>query len=72
MTRLTAAIIEAIYVVCGPPDVAHRQNPLSIKKLIQLIIQTRQIVLGLFIDTDRMIIGITDEYLQQICELLSD
>ena len=71
MTRLIAAIIEAVYVVCGTPDESSRQNPLSIEKLLELIIQTRQTVLGLIINTDRMTLGITEEYLQQVRELLS-
>ena len=44
---------------------------MSIEKLHELIIQTRQIVLGLTLDTDRMTLGITEEYLQQVRELLS-
>ena len=32
MLRLLAAVIEAIFTVCGIPDIAVRQCPLSLKK----------------------------------------
>ncbi len=31
MTKLLAAVIEAIFTVCGTPDIAVRQCPLSLK-----------------------------------------
>jgi hypothetical protein len=31
MTKLLAAVIEAIFVVCGTPNIAVRQCPLSLK-----------------------------------------
>jgi hypothetical protein len=43
--RLLAAIIEAIFVVCGTPNEAVRQCPLSLKKWHKLIVGPRQIVL---------------------------
>jgi hypothetical protein len=70
--RLLAAIIEAIFVVCGRPDVAVRQCPLSLKKWNKLTVGTRQIVLGLFVDTIKMTVGIMPEYLQQVRDLLSN
>ncbi len=70
--RLLAAIIEAIFVVCGRPDVAVRQCPLSLKKWNKLTVRTRQIVLGLVVDTIKMTVGIMPEYLQQVRDLLSN
>jgi hypothetical protein len=67
---LLAAIIEAIFVVCGRPDMAIRQCPLSLKKWHELIVGPRQIVLGLVVDTTKMTVGITPEYLQQVRDLL--
>jgi hypothetical protein len=59
-------------MVCGRPDVAVRQCPLSLKKWHKLIVGPRQIVLGLVVDTTKMTVGITPEYLQQVRDLLSN
>jgi hypothetical protein len=69
---LLAAIIEAIFVVCGRPDLAVRQCPLSLKKWHELIVGPRQIVLGLVVDITKMTVGIMPEYLQQVRDLLSN
>ncbi len=70
--RFLAAVIEAIFVVCGMPNVAVRQCPLSLKKWHKLIVGPRQIVLGLVVDTTKMTVGIMPEYLQQVRDLLSN
>jgi hypothetical protein len=70
MSRLLAPIIEVIFSACGTPDVAVCQCPLSLKKWHELIVGPRLLVLGLVIDTNKMIVGITDEYIQQVWELL--
>jgi hypothetical protein len=72
MTKLLAAVIEAIFTVCGTPDIAVRQCPLSLKKWHELIVGPRQIVLGLVIDTNTMMVGITKEYIEQVQVLLDD
>jgi hypothetical protein len=64
--RLLAAIIEAIFMVCGRPDVAVCQCPLSLEKWHELIVRPRQI------DTTKMTVGIMPEYLQQVRDLLSN
>ncbi len=69
MIRLLAAIIEAIFLVCGTHDIAVRQCPLSLKKWFELIVGPRQIILGLLVDTNRMMVGITDEYIGKVREL---
>jgi hypothetical protein len=69
---LLAAFIEAIFVVCGRPDLAVRQCPLSLKKWHELIVGPRQIVLGLVVDITKMTVGIMPEYLQQVRDLLSN
>jgi hypothetical protein len=66
MTKLLAAVIEAIFTVCGTPDIAVRQCPLSLIKWHELIVGPRQIVLGLVIDTNTMTVGITKEYIEQV------
>jgi hypothetical protein len=71
MKRLLATIIEAIFTVCGRPDTAVRQCPLSLEKWDKLIVGSRQIVLGLVVDTNKMTVGITDNYLDQVRGLLN-
>ena len=71
MLKLLAAIIEAIFLVCGKPNIAVRQCPLSLEKWFELIVGMRQIVLGLIVDTNKMTVGMTDEYIQQCRNLLN-
>jgi hypothetical protein len=71
MIRLLAAIIEAIFTVCGRPDMAVCQCPLSLEKWHELIVGPKQIILGLVADTSKMTVGITDKYLDQVRLLLS-
>ena len=66
MLRLLAAIIEAIFTVCGIPDIAVQQRPLSLEKWHKLIVGPVQIVLGLVINTNTMTVGITDEYINKV------
>jgi hypothetical protein len=71
MIRLLTGIIEAIFTVCGKPNMAVRQCPLSIEKWHELIVGPKHIVLGLVVDMSKMTVGITDEYLDQVRFLLS-
>ncbi len=64
MIRLLAAIIEAIFFVCGTPDIAVRQCPLSLEKWFKQIVGPRQIILGLIINMYRMTVSIYDEYIK--------
>ncbi len=52
--------------------IEHCQCPLSIEKWEELVIGPVQTVLGLTIDTNRMIVGITPEYCKQVLDLLTD
>ncbi len=70
--QLLAAIIEAIFTVCGRTMIEHGQCPLSIENWEELVIGLVQTVLGLTINTNRMIVGITPEYCQQVLDLLTD
>jgi len=70
MMRLLTATIEAIFLVCGLPDIAVQQCPLLLEKWFELIVGPRQIVLGLLVDTDKMTVSLTDEYIQQARNLL--
>jgi hypothetical protein len=71
MIRLLAAIIEAIFTVCGRPDMAVCQCPFLLEKWHELIVGPKQIILGLVVDTSKMTVGITDKYLDQVRLLLS-
>ncbi len=64
MERLLAAIIKAIFIVCGRPNISIRQCPLSMEKWLELIVGPKQIVLGLIVDTNKMLVGITKDYIQ--------
>ena len=72
MNRLLAATIEAIFTVCGEPQIQLRQCPLSLEKWLEMLISPNQIVLGLYINTNKMTIGITQEYCEQVKSMLND
>jgi hypothetical protein len=57
-------------LVCGTPDIAVHQCTLSLEKWFELIVGTRQIILGLVVDTIKMTVSITDEYIERVQELL--
>ncbi len=61
-----AAMIKAIFVVMGEPDVAVRQCPLAMDKWLELVIGPKQTMLGLIIDTNRLTVAIPPKYLQEI------
>ncbi len=71
MLKLLAAIIEAIFLVCGTPNILVRQCPLSLEKWHKLIVGPRQIILGLVIDMNKMAVGMTNGYIQQCRGLLN-
>ena len=66
MLRLLAAVIKAIFAVCSIPDIAVKQCPLSLEKWFELIVGPIQIVLGLVIDTNKLTVGITDDYIKKV------
>ena len=70
--KLLAATIEGIFLVCGRPNVLLRQCPLSLEKWLELIVGPRQIVLGLIVDTNKMTVGITEDYIQEVRSLLQN
>ena len=72
MNRLLAATIEAIFTVCGEPQIQLRQCPLSLEKWLEMLISPNQIVLGLYINTNKMTIGITQEYCEQVKSMLNN
>ncbi len=71
MEMVLAAILEAIFVVMGEPDVAVRQCPLAMDKWLELVIGPKQTMLGLIINSNRLTIAIPAEYLQEVLDLLN-
>jgi hypothetical protein len=51
--NLLAATIEAIFTVCGEPQIEVRQCPFSLEKWLEMIVGPVQIVLGLSLDTNK-------------------
>ena len=70
MLCLLAATIEAIFTVCDQPHIEVRQCPLSLEKWNELVVSTVQTILGLTVDTNKLTVGITPEYRNQVRELL--
>jgi hypothetical protein len=71
MKMVLAATIEAIFIVMGKPDVAVRQCPLAMDKLLEVVIGPKQTMLGLIINTNRLTVAIPPKYLQEVLELLN-
>jgi hypothetical protein len=66
MEQVLAALIEAIFVAMGVPDTSVRQCSLAMEKWEKLHVAPIQTMLGLLIDTNRMIISIPDNYIQGV------
>ena len=66
----SAALIEAIFVVMGEPDTALRQCPLAMDKWLELVVGPILIMLGLIIDTNKLIMAIPEKYVSELRELI--
>ena len=71
MKQLMAATIEAIFVIMGVPNEAVRQCPLALNKWRALIVQPKNIILGLGVCTRKLALSITSEYRMEILTLLN-
>ncbi len=71
MKMVLAATIKAIFVVMGKSNVAVRQCPLAMDKSLELVIVPKQTMLGLIINTNRLIVAIPAKYLQEGLDLLN-
>jgi hypothetical protein len=69
LLRLLAATIKAIFTVYDCPNIEVQQCPFSLEKWEELVVGLIQTVLGRTIDTNRLTVGITPEYLWQVTEL---
>ena len=68
--QVLAVLIEAIFVVMGAPDTSVHQCSLAMDKLEKLHVAPIPTMLGLLIDTNRMIISVPDNYIQGVCLLI--
>jgi len=71
MKMALAALIEAIFTVMGEPDTEIRQCPLAMDKWVLLQGSTVQPLLGLVIDTNRMMISIPNTYIDEVRKLIN-
>ena len=67
--RLLAAIIEAIFAVCGRPMIEVRQCPPSLEKSEELVVCLVQTVMG--VNTNKLTVGITSKYRKQVRDILT-
>ena len=70
MKMALAAVIEAIFVVLGPPETEKRQCPLAMDKWTELIIGETQTVLGLNLNTRKLTVSIPRKYLDETLSLI--
>ena len=70
MEQVLAALTEAIFVVMGASDTSVRQCGLAMDKWEQLHVAPIQTMLGLLINTNRMIVSIPDDYIQDVCLMI--
>ncbi len=68
--QVLAALIEAIFVIMGAPDTSVCQCSQAMDKWERLHVAPIQTMLGLRIDTNRMIVSIPDDYIQGVCLLI--
>jgi len=66
-----AALIEAIFVIMGTPDMTVHQCPLALDKWLDLIVASRQRMLGFIVDTNSMTVGIPPDYVAEVLDLLN-
>ncbi len=70
MEQVLTALIKAIFVIMGVPDTSVCQCSLAMDKWEKLHIAPIQTMLGLLINTNRMIISIPDNYIQDVCLMI--
>jgi len=66
-----AALIEAIFFIMCTPDTTVHQCPLVLDKWLELIVASRQRMLGLIVDTNSLAVGIPPDYVAEVLDLLN-
>jgi len=72
MKQTLAALIEAIFVVLGIPEIVIRQCSLALDKWVMLIVGPIQTFLGLTVDTNRMMVSIPRQYIEEVLVILNE
>jgi hypothetical protein len=70
MEQVLAALIKAIFVIMGAPATSVCQCSLAMDKWEKLHVAPIQTMLGLLINTNRMIVSVPDDYIQGVCLLI--
>jgi hypothetical protein len=70
MEQVLAALIKVIFVIMGVPDTSVCQCSLAMDKWEKLHVAPIQTMLGLLINTNRMIVSIPDNYIQDVCLMI--
>ena len=70
MKMVLAAIIESIFTVMGEPAEEVRQCHLAMDKWKTLVVAEHQLALGLIVNTRRLSVAITKEYLESTLKLI--
>ena len=55
----------------GTPDTTVHQCPLALDKWLELIVASRQRMLGLIVDTNSLTVGILPDYVAEVLDLLN-
>jgi hypothetical protein len=66
MEQILAALIEAFFVTMGAPDTSVCQCNLAMDKWEKFNVAPIQTMLGLLINTNRMIVSVPDDYIQGV------
>jgi hypothetical protein len=69
--QVLTALIEAIFVIMGRPDMTVQQCPLAMDKWLELILAPKQRMLGLIIDTNTLTVGIPPDYVKEVFDLIN-
>ena len=68
--RALAASIEAIFILLGDSDLAHRQDAVSFDKMIEMLISHFNRVLGHMINTRTLEVGVPQSFISEVITLL--
>jgi hypothetical protein len=71
MELVLAALIDAIFVIMGKPDTTIRQCPLAMDKWLELVVASKQRMLGLTIDMNNLTVGIPPNYVAEVLDLIN-
>ena len=71
MKMALAALIEAIFVVIREPDKAIQQCPLALDKWVEMVVGPIQTMLGLNLDTNKLMDAIPGSYVSDVHNLIN-